>query len=271
MKKKVTALFLALALTLALVPAFSLPASAASEEAQAAADALYALGLFQGTGTHSDGTPNFALDSTPTREQAVTMLVRLLGKEEEALAGTWVNSFTDVTAWAKPYVGYAYANGLTIGTNAQGTLFGGGSSHKVTAAQYITFALRSLGYESGKDFQWNTPWELSDKLGITDGRYNAATNKSFTRGDVAIVSLATYRYGAGMTDEELDRGVTLGLTTRTMGDTITSKEYFQILDNLVGRLAPDNLAGYKTKYSTARSSSAAMTRYDGMVALLTAA
>lgn len=267
MKRKLTTLFLALALTLALVPS----AFAASDEAKQAADALHDLGLFQGVGTNADGTPNYDLDRTPSREEAVTMLVRLLGKEDEAKAGAWTNSFTDVSAWAKPYVGYAYANGLTNGVNTEGTLFGGGTANTVTATQYITFALRSLGYESGKDFKWDAAWELSDKLGITDGRYNAATNKTFTRGDIAIISLATYQYGANTGDAELDRAVALGLTNSTGGNNITFKQYFQILDNLVGRLAPDKLAGYKAQYVAAHGSDEAMTRFDGMAALLTAA
>ena len=110
------------------------------------------------------------------------MLVRLLGKGEEAVSGTWETPFTDVADWAKPYVGYAYANGLTSGTGA--TTFGGNSP--ITASQYITFVLRALGYESGTDFQWDKAWELSDRIGLTDGRYNAS--KEFLRGDVTIVS-----------------------------------------------------------------------------------
>lgn len=51
-----------------------------------------------------------------TRSEAVTMLVRLLGRENEALSGKWETPFTDVPAWAEPYVGLAYENGLTTGT-----------------------------------------------------------------------------------------------------------------------------------------------------------
>ena len=40
-----------------------------------------------GTGTGADGAPVYELDRAPTRNEAVTMLVRLLGKEEEALDG----------------------------------------------------------------------------------------------------------------------------------------------------------------------------------------
>lgn len=174
--------FVSLAISLALVLSFAPVAFAASNEATQAAQSLYDLGLFQGTGNNADGTPNFDLDRTPTRAEAVTMLVRLLGKETEAKNGTWKTPFTDVADWAKPYVGYAYANGLTTGTS--GTTFGG--TNTIDATQYLTLVLRALGYKSGTDFQWNKAWELSDKIGLTDGRYSSSS--AFTRGDIAITS-----------------------------------------------------------------------------------
>lgn len=61
------------------------PAFAASDKATNAADALHALGLFSGTGTDADGNPIYELDRAPTRYEAVTMLVGLLGKKQEAL------------------------------------------------------------------------------------------------------------------------------------------------------------------------------------------
>lgn len=184
--KKLIALLLTLVMIVSLAPAASAANGCGCSDAQTAADRLYELGLFQGTGTDAAGNPVYDLDRAPTRAEAVTMLVRLLGKEAEAQFGTWTTPFTDVADWAKPYVGCAYAGGLTDGTGAK--TFGG--SEKVTAAQYITLVLRALGYRSGEDFAWDRAWELSDKLGITDGRYGAATNGSFTRGDVALVSYA---------------------------------------------------------------------------------
>ena len=172
-----------LALVLCLMLTLTPFASAASDEANEAANALYELGLFQGTAENADGTPVFDLDRAPTRAEAVTMLVRLLGGEDAALAGDWDTPFTDVPEWAEPYVGYAYGKGLTDGTGE--TTFGSGSS--VTAAQYITFVLRALGYESGSDFEWDKAWELSDEIGLTGGEYGAST-ASFLRGDVAVIS-----------------------------------------------------------------------------------
>ena len=58
MKKKIVSLFLALSLAFSL----SVPALAATpEEAQDDAELLYNLGLFLGSSTNPDGTPNFAL------------------------------------------------------------------------------------------------------------------------------------------------------------------------------------------------------------------
>lgn len=147
-----------------------------------AADALYELGLFKGVGDNEDGSPNYELERAATRAEAVTMLVRLLGQETAAQNGDWETPFVDVADWAKPYVGYAYANGLTLGTGE--TTFG--SDQAVSAAQYLTFVLRALGYSSETDFAWDSAWEFADEILLTDGYYNAES--AFDRGEAAIVS-----------------------------------------------------------------------------------
>lgn len=158
-------------------------ASLATVSVQQAAQTLYDLGLFGGTGVDSNGNPIFELERTPTRQEAITMLVRLLGKETDAKARAWNTPFSDVEAWAAPYVGYAYANKISSGISP--ALYGG--KQPVTASQYLAFVLQALGYTSGTDFQWDKAWVLSDKIGLTNGEYNAYTNH-FTRGDVAVIS-----------------------------------------------------------------------------------
>ena len=103
MKKCVITWLLIIALLSSFVPV----SFAANSEEYNAAGVLYDIGLFSGTGTKADGSPEFDLDRVPTRNEAVTMLVRLLGKDEEAKNGSWDIPFDDVAEWAKPYVGYA--------------------------------------------------------------------------------------------------------------------------------------------------------------------
>ena len=182
MKRLITLLLsLTLALGLLTVPA----RAATTQEAQDAAELLYNMELFKGTGNNPDGSPNFNLSGSLTRDQAVTMLVRLLGAEEEALAKNYSSPFTDLQGWAKPYVGYAYHMGLTNGVDPANNRFGAKSL--TTPAQYLTFILRALGYQDGVDFSWQRAWELTDYLGITDGEYNSSTTQ-FLRGDAAYVS-----------------------------------------------------------------------------------
>lgn len=197
-KRKTLALVLAALLAFGV---FALPAAADESvkmtPQEYAATLLFQLALFQGMGTNEDGSPDFGLDTPPTREQAVTMLVRLLGKDGAAGTNQYASPFEDVADWAKPYVGYAYQNGLTTGTSE--TTFSGSSP--VTAAQYLTFVLRALGYSSETDFQWDRAYVLSQELMITiPGQYENA-NDPFTRGDVAMISAMAL--GATMKDSDM--------------------------------------------------------------------
>jgi len=184
-QRKWIALCLMVFFTLSALPASAMAVSVEGPAAYAA-KVLNQLGLLEGVGAGADGAPNFDLGRAPTREEAVTMLVRLLGKDAAAKSGTFKTPFTDVSAWAKPYVGYAYQHKLTFGTGA--STFGGHDT--ITTAQYLTFVLRALGYSSETDFSWSAAWDLSDALGITYGEYGENT-RDFTRGDVAIISASS--------------------------------------------------------------------------------
>ncbi len=150
---------------------------------------LKALGLFKGV---SD--TDFDLDREPTRVEAIVMLIRVLGKENDAMNASWSHPFTDVPAWADGYVGYAYENGLTKGVSA--TEFGSGTA---SSATFITFVLRALGYSdtNGADFSWNDPYTLADSIGILPERVNT---ERFWRSDVAAVSYAAL--SATLKDQE---------------------------------------------------------------------
>ncbi|MDD2294440.1 MAG: hypothetical protein PHC36_00095 [Eubacteriales bacterium] len=178
MKKTVKSI-LSLMLAFTLVFAMLIPAYAASSsEAETKATALKQLGLFKGV---SD--TDFALDRAPTRTEALVMLIRAMGKESEALNGTWSHPFTDVPSWADKYVGYGYEKGLTKGVSA--TEFGIGNAG---SDMYLTFMLRALGYDdSAGDFTWDAPETLAASVGVMPDGVDTA---NFTRSDVALVSWA---------------------------------------------------------------------------------
>jgi hypothetical protein len=216
MKKKLLVLLAVLTLALCLAPA----ALAADEKTTNTADALYTLGLFEGTGKDADGAPIYELDRTPTRYEAIIMLVRLLGKEQEALSGDWNMPFTDVVDWAKPYVGYAFANGLTDGTSP--TTFSGRKT--VTATQYLSFVLRALGYKDGTDFSWDRAWKLSDEIGLTNGEYSSGST-DFLRGNVVLISaqaLTVNQKNGG--DTLAEKLISEGVFTEQQYEAVTKKE-----------------------------------------------
>lgn len=184
MKKIITLL-----LTLTLLLTAALPACAASDEEYAAARRLYGFGLLRGRGFDKNGEPDFALDSPATREEAVVMLLRLEGRDNEAEQANYDCPFTDISDWAKPYVACAAKHELVQGRKPG--FFDARSD--VTAAEYLTMVLRALWYHSDssdtyeKEFDWDKPWLLSDEIGLTSGEYNENT-ASFTRGDMARIS-----------------------------------------------------------------------------------
>lgn len=108
------------------------------------------------------------------------MLLRMLGKAEEAQNSSYQNPFTDVPAWASKYIAYAYAKGYTSGTSK--TTFG--TNNIVTPEQFLTFMLRALGYnDKAGDFNVSTAIQKAESLKLTTvGKYNVGS-KSFYRGD----------------------------------------------------------------------------------------
>lgn len=181
MKKKVAAFLLSILLCISLVPAPALAAGAVRDTSaeEALASDLKGLGLFKGV---SD--TDFDLGRAPSRAEALVMLIRVLGRESDALAGTWSHPFGDVASWADQYVGYAYAHGLTNGISA--TSFGTGNA---SAGMYLTFVLRALGYSDsgGADFTWDDPFTLAQTVGLLP---DGVDTDSFLRADVVLVSYA---------------------------------------------------------------------------------
>lgn len=177
--KKTKLIMLLCAMLLLASLALQAPAYAAEDYNQFADD-LNAIGLFKGT------DKGYELDVKPTRVTGAVMLVRLLGKEEQALGGSYVHPFKDVPQWANAYIGYMYKEGLTKGVSS--SLFGANDALDVNG--YLTFVLRSLGYDDTKgDFSWANSAAKGKELALIDGSEQELIAKSgFKRGNMVRIS-----------------------------------------------------------------------------------
>jgi hypothetical protein len=141
------------------------------------AEYLDELDLFCGT------DKGYELDQTATRVEGAVMVVRLLGKEAEALENNYSHPFLDVPEWADPYVGYLYTYKITNGTSD--TTFD--SLELLTGNQYMTLLLRVMAYDdSSGDFSWDQSLLAAYQYGMLSdvayGKYEE--NTSFLRDDL---------------------------------------------------------------------------------------
>lgn len=158
----------------------------------------------------SDGVLN--LDKRFTREEAMTVIIRLLNKEEEALSSNFECKFQDVSKWARPYVAYASEKGIATGYSA--TKFGG--KDPITANQYLTLVLRAMGYSDKEgDFVWKKAAEKAFEIKLIKAslKDQYMLSNLFLRDDVAhitynalyisgkdginLASKSTYHYASG--------------------------------------------------------------------------
>ena len=170
--KKILVMILTVAI---LASAMLITASAANYEESAAK--LNGIGLFRGTDA------GFELDRAPTRAEAVTMLVRFLGLEEESQSGEYTHPFTDVPNWASDAVAIAYEKGYTTGVSDTAFNPNGACS----AQMYVTFILRALGYsdESVDSTLWEEAIAFGKQIGVVD---DIILSETFMRGNMTAVS-----------------------------------------------------------------------------------
>ena len=193
---------------------------------------LKQLGLFRGASEQEDGTADFDLNREPSREEALIMLIRALGKEDKARGYGKTHPFTDVPAWADGYVSYAYENGLTKGVSD--TLFGAGDT--ASAEAYLTFMLRALGYTEGEygDFIYDGSQALAAWCGVLPAPVDGT---DFLRSDVVKVTCAAlYASLKGTRTTLWEHLSSEGVFTREQFNTAFPEYpfgYFRLLDSKV--------------------------------------
>lgn len=187
MKHKVTAIVLLLVLMITTVGTY------AATDYTSEADKLYTLGLFKGTNTGYD------LSRAPNRAESAAMLLKLLGVEEAAKAENNSHPFTDVPAWASPFVGYMYKHGMTTGIG--NNMFG--AANMTQANEYATFVLKALGY-TNKDFNWQESLKFAADQGIiTAADAGSLASLTFNRNEMVHLSYVALQAKLSGTDQTL--------------------------------------------------------------------
>ena len=130
-----------------------------------------------------DDKGNFNPDKMVSRNEMAVVMCNLLG-----LKTGGSHPFTDVPAWAAPYVAACYNNGIIAGYSA--TTFG--ANDTVTAVQASLMVMKALGY-FGYAGEFGDSWKLAtvkqaDKINLYDG-INAYTDQVMTRNEVAQMVL----------------------------------------------------------------------------------
>ena len=143
-----------------------------------AIEVLKAVGVMTG-----DDKGNFNPDANVTRNEMAVIMCNLLG-----LKTGGNHPFTDVPAWAAPYVAACYNNGIIAGVSA--TQFNGDAN--VTAVQASLMVMKALGY-FGYAGEFGDNWKLSvvkqaAKINLYDG-INAYTDQVMTRNEIAKMVL----------------------------------------------------------------------------------
>ena len=152
-----------------------------SEDNQEAIEVLQEVGIM--TGVTDD---EFNPDGLVTRNQMAVIMSQLLNLDYDYYRG--INAFTDVPAWAAPYVAACVAEGVTAGIG--GGLYGG--DNQVTAAQAALMIMKALGYfQYQGDF--NPDWQVAtirqgSYIGLFDG-IDSSAEAALTRGQVAQMVL----------------------------------------------------------------------------------
>ena len=157
-------------------------ADVTSKQNKEAIEVAQAVGVMVG-----DDKGNFNPDAKVTRVEMAVVMSNLLNLKVSDFKAA-KTEFTDVPAWAAPYVAACKADGIIAGYSA--TYFG--ANDTVTAAQAALMVMKALGYfQYAADF--GDSWQLAtvkqaSKIDLYDG-ISANATTALTRNDVAQLVL----------------------------------------------------------------------------------
>lgn len=140
----------------------------------------------------------FDLGTTPTCADGAVMLVRLIGKDSQALKAGYTHPFKDVPVWADDYIGYMYKNNLALGTQSKDFKW----SDPLSALQYTAFVLAALGYDG---FKYEEAIDKAVQIGLlTSASASSLKSKSgFLRDDMIGISYNALNVKLNASDKTL--------------------------------------------------------------------
>ena len=216
-------------------------ADVSSEQNQEAIEVLQEVGIMTG-----DENGNFNPDANVTRNEMAVVMSNLMDYRVATYAGT--SPFTDVPAWAEPYVAACYTNGITSGISA--TTYGGNET--VTTAQAALMLMKALGYfqyqsDFGDDWQLSTVAKAS-KIELFDG-VKSGVREAMTRNDVAQLVLNALEAGMVEADASSILDVDAPGVSITGGSVVynyvtSSKNYAQAISNATATAIGTNNNGF---------------------------
>ena len=201
---------LSLGLTAAMISGLMVMGSSAasyadvtSEDNQEAIEVLQAVEIMVG-----DENGDFNPDQNVTRNEMAVIMANLMEYNVASYKNT--SPFTDVPAWAEPYVAACWTNGITAGYSD--TIYGG--SDTVTTAQAALMLMKALGYfQYASDF--GSDWQLAttrqgNAIDLFNG-VDSGVTQAMTRNDVAQLVLNTLK--SGTVQASTDGSMTIGNIT----------------------------------------------------------
>lgn len=214
MKKKFRR-FLSSAVVLVMLLSFSVFAEDKAPDKNKIGEELKEMGLIKG-----DDKGNLNTDSKLTREQAVVVLARLLGKEEKAQNFEGKLSFEDVSYdYYKPFIAYAVEQKWITGRDKEGKVFG--FKDEITSEEFSALALRGLGYTEYKGDKFKEVSVKAKELGL-DKDLEVFGKNSISRGDAFVIIRNT-----------LVSDVKDSKFNENLYETLVYKKYYDLKDSIV--------------------------------------
>ena len=187
--KKILALVLALVMSMSLVTIANAADFTDNDDIsyEEAADVMNAIGIIEG---FEDGS--FDPDGTLTREQAATLVTRMLLGDNADRLGIESSTFNDVamTRWSAPYIEYCASLGLIDGAG-DGNFYPAG---QLTGYAFAKILLTALGYSSEKEGLTGPSWSvnvaaLAMEVGLDNGLESGISSAVLTREEAAQMAL----------------------------------------------------------------------------------